>query len=122
MFEKTKIIRSKKSKDVAKKAITEHGSDDEIKISAIKDHLSDLTKKIIRQEILDNKSRVDGRGLTDVRPINCELGLLPKAHGSALFTRGETQALVVLTLGTKDDAQIVDDAVNNRSKEVLFTL
>lgn len=75
----------------------------------VSDVISTLKKKIIRENILKKGKRIDGRGSKDVRPITCELGLLPNAHGSALFTRGETQALVVSTLGTKDDEQMVDD-------------
>ncbi len=70
--------------------------------------LKKLEKKIVRTDILKNKSRIDGRSLTDVRQINCEVGLLPRTHGSALFTRGETQALVTLTLGTSEDEQRVE--------------
>ena len=62
----------------------------------------------LRGGILDTEKRIDGRGLADVRPIISEVGVLPRAHGSALFTRGETQALVVATLGTGDDEQLVD--------------
>ena len=67
-----------------------------------------VEKKIVRTDILKNKSRIDGRSLTDVRQINCEVGVLPRTHGSALFTRGETQALVTLTLGTSEDEQRVE--------------
>ena len=63
---------------------------------------------IVRGQIIDTGSRIDGRGLSDVRQIQCEVGVLPRTHGSALFTRGETQALVVTTLGTGDDEQFVD--------------
>ncbi|WP_108663337.1 polyribonucleotide nucleotidyltransferase [Acuticoccus kandeliae] len=63
---------------------------------------------IVRNQILDDKTRIDGRDLVTVRPIVAEVGILPRAHGSALFTRGETQALVVATLGTGDDEQFVD--------------
>ena len=74
--------------------------------------LGDLFKKteagIVRGQILSEKTRIDGRDLSTVRPIDCEVGILPRAHGSALFTRGETQALVVATLGTGDDEQFVD--------------
>ena len=70
--------------------------------------LKKLEKKIVRTDILKNKSRIDGRSLTDVRKINCEVGILPRTHGSALFTRGETQALVTLTLGTSEDEQRVE--------------
>ncbi|ODR95570.1 polyribonucleotide nucleotidyltransferase [Methyloceanibacter stevinii] len=63
---------------------------------------------VVRGSILDTKKRIDGRDLVTVRPIACEVGVLPRTHGSALFTRGETQALVVTTLGTGDDEQFVD--------------
>ncbi len=67
--------------------------------------LKSLEKDIVRTAILKDKKRIDGRGLADVRQIKCEVGVLPRAHGSALFTRGETQALVVTTLGMADDEQ-----------------
>ena len=67
-----------------------------------------LQAKIVRWNILDTKSRIDGRDLETVRPIVAEVGLLPRTHGSALFTRGETQAIVVATLGTGEDEQYVD--------------
>ncbi len=67
--------------------------------------LKSLEKDIVRTAILKDKKRIDGRGLADVRQINCEVGVLPRTHGSALFTRGETQALVVTTLGMTDDEQ-----------------
>ncbi|AWM27296.1 polyribonucleotide nucleotidyltransferase [Sinorhizobium fredii] len=67
-----------------------------------------LQAKIVRWNILDTKSRIDGRDLETVRPIVSEVGLLPRTHGSALFTRGETQAIVVATLGTGEDEQYVD--------------
>jgi polyribonucleotide nucleotidyltransferase len=70
--------------------------------------LKDLEKSIVRNSILQTARRIDGRGLEDVRPISVEVGVLPRTHGSALFTRGETQALVVATLGTGEDEQFVD--------------
>ena len=76
------------------------------------DEVSDLfarvEKEIVRQRVLDGEPRIDGRDLRTVRPISVEVGLLPKTHGSALFTRGETQAIVVVTLGTMRDAALVD--------------
>jgi polyribonucleotide nucleotidyltransferase len=62
----------------------------------------------VRKMILENRSRADGRGPSDIRPITCEVGALPRAHGSAIFTRGETQSLAVVTLGTTDDEQRID--------------
>ena len=70
--------------------------------------LKNLEKDIVRTRILKSKKRIDGRGLSDVRPIKCEVGILPRTHGSALFTRGETQALVTTTLGTTDDEQRIE--------------
>ncbi|MDA9753084.1 polyribonucleotide nucleotidyltransferase [Candidatus Pelagibacter sp.] len=74
----------------------------------VNSQLKNLEKSIVRTDILKNKNRIDGRGLSDVRPISCEVGILPRAHGSALFTRGETQAIVVATLGTSDDEQRIE--------------
>ncbi|WP_448589673.1 polyribonucleotide nucleotidyltransferase [Thermodesulfobium sp.] len=65
-------------------------------------------KKIIRNYVIKNKKRVDGRGLDEIRPISIQVGLLPRTHGSALFTRGQTQALSITTLGTQEDSQIID--------------
>jgi polyribonucleotide nucleotidyltransferase len=70
--------------------------------------LFDLEAKIVRSQILDGEPRIDGRDTRTVRPIEIRLGVLPRTHGSALFTRGETQALVTATLGTKQDEQIID--------------
>ncbi len=70
--------------------------------------LKNLEKDIVRTKILKSKKRIDGRGLSDVRPIKCEVGILPRAHGSALFTRGETQALVTTTLGMTEDEQRIE--------------
>ncbi len=68
-----------------------------------------LKEKIFREDMLGNKRRPDGRKFSEIRPINCEVGWLPRVHGSALFTRGETQAMVTATLGTKVDGQFMDD-------------
>jgi len=79
----------------------------------------DIEAKIVRWNILDNGTRIDGRDVKTVRPINCEVGVLPRTHGSALFTRGETQALVVATLGTGEDEQFVD-ALQGTYKETFL--
>jgi len=78
-----------------------------------------LEAKIVRHNILDSGQRIDGRDLKTVRPIQCEVGVLPRAHGSALFTRGETQALVIATLGTGEDEQFVD-ALHGTYKETFL--
>lgn len=74
----------------------------------------------MRQSVLSTKKRIDGRGLTDVRPISVRVGVLPRVHGSALFTRGETQALVITTLGTARDGQIIDDVAGEWKENFLF--
>jgi polyribonucleotide nucleotidyltransferase len=74
----------------------------------LQQQLGDLEKELMRRMVIDEGRRVDGRGLKDIRPISCEAGVLPRTHGSALFTRGETQALVVSTLGTSIDEQKID--------------
>jgi len=71
--------------------------------------VDDLVKVLTRETILNHHRRLDGRRFDEIRPITCEVGLLPRTHGSALFTRGETQALVTATLGTSDDAQIIEE-------------
>jgi len=76
--------------------------------NAAKEICFDLESKIVRDQILDGKPRIDGRDTRTVRPISARVGVLPRTHGSALFTRGETQALVVATLGTGRDEQIID--------------
>jgi len=86
--------------------LDENASDDD-KI-ALTSSVKKIESDIVRGAILSGKKRIDGRALADIRPIASEVGVLPRAHGSALFTRGETQALVVATLGTGDDEQFVD--------------
>ncbi|HDL54051.1 MAG TPA: polyribonucleotide nucleotidyltransferase, partial [Proteobacteria bacterium] len=70
--------------------------------------LRDMEKDLMRARVLEEGVRIDGRRHNEIRPISCEVGILPRTHGSALFTRGETQALVITTLGTHDDEQIID--------------
>ena len=76
-------------------------------------YFENAQKSIVRSRILAGEKRIDGRDNTTVRPIDVQIGILPRAHGSALFTRGETQALVVTTLGTEKDAQMID-SLNGR--------
>jgi polyribonucleotide nucleotidyltransferase len=85
----------------------------------VADVFKNLEAKIVRWNILDTGKRIDGRDVKTVRPINCEVGVLPRTHGSALFTRGETQALVVATLGTGEDEQFID-ALQGTYKETFL--
>ena len=91
--------------DKAKKIFEENENYTDLDVNS---ELKNLEKRIVRTDILKNKNRIDGRGLADVRPIICEVGFLPRVHGSALFTRGETQAIVTTTLGTSDDEQKIE--------------
>jgi len=80
----------------------------------------ELEYQTMRGSVLDTKVRIDGRKLDDIRAITCKVGVLPRVHGSALFTRGETQALVVTTLGTARDGQIMDDVAGEWKEHFLF--
>ena len=87
---------------------------------AVDDELFKLESRIVRERILNGEPRIDGRNATTVRPINIRVGVLPRTHGSALFTRGETQALVVTTLGTGRDAQIIDALDGERREPFML--
>ncbi len=86
----------------------------------VKATFKEVQAKIVRWAILDDGERIDGRDVKTVRPIESEVGLLPRAHGSALFTRGETQALVVATLGTGEDEQFIDELEGTRKERFLL--
>ncbi len=81
---------------------------------------SRLKKQVVRETIIHERRRLDGRGLGDVRPITCEVQVLPRTHGSGLFTRGETQALVVATLGTSSDEQKIDALIGETYKKFML--
>ena len=100
-----KLDRQVKLKEVRNTVIAQLEDEDK---DEVKDIFSSLEKKHVRSLVLSTKLRIDGRDLETVRPIHVRTGVLPRAHGSALFTRGETQALVVATLGTDRDAQMID--------------
>ncbi len=89
-------------------ALAPEGAEPKFPPDEIKEAFHNAQAKVVRWNILDHKRRIDGRDLTTVRPILAEVGVLPRTHGSALFTRGETQAMVVATLGTGEDEQYVD--------------
>jgi polyribonucleotide nucleotidyltransferase len=82
--------------------------------------VSKVTKQVVRAQIIAERKRLDGRGLADIRPITCEIDVLPRTHGSALFTRGETQALVTTTLGTSSDEQKIDALIGEHYKKFML--
>lgn len=94
-----------------------YGDDYENKESYIKRAFHDLESRLFRSLVINEKKRADGRGLDDIRQLDSEVGLLPCAHGSALFTRGETQSLAVTTLGTGSDEQTIDGLDETSSKK-----
>ena len=92
--------------DEIRSSIIDNVEDDQV--LAATTIIKNIEKDVVRGDIIKNKNRIDGRKLDEVRKITCELDVLPRAHGSCLFTRGETQAIVVTTLGTGDDEQMID--------------
>jgi polyribonucleotide nucleotidyltransferase len=96
------------------------GGGDPARTKLVGELVDKLKKQVVREAIVRDGKRVDGRGLADVRPITCEVEVLPRTHGSALFTRGETQALVVTTLGTSSDEQKIDALVGEHYKKFML--
>lgn len=106
--EQAKQARTDKIDDVKKKAKEAIGGEDAARTELVGKLFKDLERDIVRGDIVKSGKRIDGRDTKTVRQISAEVGILPRAHGSALFTRGETQGLVVATLGTGQDEQIID--------------
>ena len=104
-YQKDKQTRSNLIGEAKEKTKKLFDGDETYSAVEINDQFKNVEKEIVRTQILKDSKRIDGRKLNEVRDIRCEVGVLPKVHGSALFTRGETQALVVATLGTQDDEQ-----------------
>jgi polyribonucleotide nucleotidyltransferase len=119
---KGKLALKHRLKEIYEQAIKtyctgEEGSPTLIEVEKI---IANLRKSVVRNQIIEGQPRIDGRDTRTVRPIQTEIGILPRPHGSALFTRGETQAIVTVTLGTERDAKIIDDAGAERKE--LFML
>ena len=119
IFNPDKLTREAHMEEVRKEAeahfkeiYPENGSD-------IAECLNYLTKEIVRHMISVDKIRPDGRALDEIRPISCEVGLLPRVHGSALFTRGQTQALTITTLAPMSETQIIDDLTQETEKRYI---
>jgi polyribonucleotide nucleotidyltransferase len=99
--------------------VTELAGDDETRFLDYKNAFEECYRSVVRQRILERGMRPDGRGLTDIRPIWCEVNVSPRAHGSGLFTRGETQVLTLATLGTPRDAQELDNLTPSETKRYI---
>jgi polyribonucleotide nucleotidyltransferase len=115
-----KLERYSKLGSVREKVVKSIGGDDanlRKKVAAI---IEEIEQRILRDMIIQEKKRIDGRSSTDIRPISSEVGVLPRAHGSAIFNRGETQALAALTLGTSSDEQRMDYIVGEERRSFLL--
>ncbi|MFK4764802.1 polyribonucleotide nucleotidyltransferase [Desulfobaculum sp. SPO524] len=107
-------------KDEVKEALAERFAEEPERTKCLGDVLKDITKRIVRGRIKEEKTRIDGRDLTTVRPIGIEVGLLPRTHGSSLFSRGETQAMVTATMGSSRDEQRMDSLVGDCVKRFML--
>ena len=118
----TRKSRLKEIEDNLKASILEQKGEEYLleKAGKISEYYDKLKKSVIRQMVLDTHVRLDGRKLDEIRPIWCEVDYLPSAHGSALFTRGETQSLTSLTLGTKLDQMMIDNALDNYYEKFIL--
>ena len=105
--------------ELEEKTVEEIAGEDEDKIKAVKEAFENAYKKVVRARIMEKGIRPDGRGTSDIRRIWCEVGTSPRAHGSGLFTRGETQVLTLATLGTPKEAQELDNLGPNESKRYI---
>lgn len=102
--------------DLLKNFESENGSME----GAVRAAFEEVDRQLMRQWILEKKRRIDGRGWRDIRPISCEVGILPRTHGSALFTRGETQVLAVVTFGTSEDEQKINSLMGETYKSFML--
>lgn len=106
---------------VLENVLAAHSEEDEKLIKAhVSEYFAEVKKDQMRRDVLKKKTRIDGRAYDQIRPICCEVGLLPRAHGSALFTRGETQGLISVTLGTGDDEQKIDSLTGESSRKFML--
>ncbi|MGA2192373.1 MAG: polyribonucleotide nucleotidyltransferase, partial [Nitrospirota bacterium] len=114
---KNKTERQKSLDKLKEEIILELSAEDLTRARDISIIFHDLEKDMVRKMIIEKGVRADGRGVRDIRQITCDTSILPRTHGSALFTRGETQALVTTTLGTSDDAQMIDalEGISNKT-------
>jgi polyribonucleotide nucleotidyltransferase len=115
-----KKVRQDKRDQVARKILESLASESEGKEAEISAALDDLEKNMVRRMMLEEGKRIDGRAFDQVRPIECVVGILPRVHGSALFTRGETQAMVLTTLGTEADEQRIETIYGNTFRNFMF--
>jgi polyribonucleotide nucleotidyltransferase len=104
---------------LVKEMVAEFATEDETKVGAVKEAFEEAYKAVVRERILNEGIRPDGRTTTEIRPIWCQVGISPRAHGSGLFTRGQTQVLTLATLGTPKEAQEIDSLSPNDTKRYM---
>ena len=121
-FKKGKMARGEAVKEVKKQIAEKYAEqlEDDMQRKLFDALFDDIQYDLLRSSILEKGLRIDGRGTEDIRPITCEINVLPRTHGSALFTRGETQSLAVTTLGTADDEQTYDDIEGKTSEHFIL--
>ena len=112
--------RQERIHDIQADLLEELGQDAPETKKEIKKFFEELERRLVRDMILKEKTRIGGRTFNEVRPISCEVAVLPRIHGSALFTRGETQALAVTTLGTSSDEQRIDSLNGETFKSFML--
>lgn len=105
--------------ELAQRLVTEFAGEDETLVGQVKSCFDEVFKEVVRRRIITESKRPDGRGMKDIRPIWCEVGISPRAHGSGLFTRGETQVLTLATLGTPKEAQEMDTLTPIETKRYI---
>jgi len=115
-----KIKRRERFDEILHGTLQELDAEDENTQKMVKAALEETNRKLVRRLILEQKQRMDGRSLSEIRPISCEVGILPRTHGSALFTRGETQVLAVVTFGTSEDEQKINSLTGEIYKSFML--
>jgi polyribonucleotide nucleotidyltransferase len=112
--------RREQLEEILQLTLQELGAEDESSQKMVKIAFEETYRKLVRKSILEKKQRIDGRRLSEIRPIFCEVGILPRTHGSALFTRGETQVLAVVTFGTSEDEQKINSLTGETYKSFML--
>jgi len=115
-----KLERRRRLEDILNASMEKFAGEDEESRADVNEILSETERQFIREMVLNEGRRIDGRDLSDIRPISCEVGILPRTHGSALFTRGETQVLAVTTFGTSSDEQKIDSLSGESYKSFML--
>jgi polyribonucleotide nucleotidyltransferase len=117
---KEKTKRRERLEEILQWTLQEYGVEDADSQKIVKNVLEEINRRLVRRLILEEKKRIDGRSLSEIRPISCEVGILPRTHGSALFTRGETQVLAVVTFGTSEDEQKINSLTGETYKSFML--